>query len=177
MRKGSWTYLVAAALLTGCQSDSKDAKSAPAAEVHSTYTNGQGTLISNGIALETKDVNVRRAFLYFDNSTLVPADNKASLGRQVKLRLVIEDGWNEREGKVALGASEKIETDKGQVVLHEKDLFATTPVIDAEAAKGITLNATVSKTGRENGYFTVFFRVWDKQGDGEIKGSYKLFVE
>jgi hypothetical protein len=169
--------LVAAALFMGCQSDSETDKSASAAEVRPTYTNEEGTLISNGIALETKGVKVSRAFLLFDNSTLVPPDNKTTPGRRVKLRLVIGEGWKELEGKVALGAAETIETDKGQVVLHEKDLFATAPIIDAEAAKAITLNATISKLGRKTPYFLVRFRVWDKQGDGEVKGSYRLYVE
>jgi hypothetical protein len=177
MRKGFWIWLAAAYLLMGCQSDSKADKSRSIPENLPTYTNEEGTLISNGIALETRGVKVIRAFLLFDNSTLVPADNRTILGRQVKLRLVIQEGWKELEGKVALGASETIETDRGQAVLHEKDLFATSPIIDAEAAKAITLNATISKLGRKPAYFLVKFRVWDKQGEGEISGSYKLYVD
>ena len=177
MRKEFWIWLAAAHLLMGCQNDSEAEKSPPIPESLPTYTNEEGTLISNGIALETKGVMVSRAFLLFDNSTLVPPDNTTALSRRVKLRLVLKEGWNELEGKVALGASETIETDKGQVVLHENDLFATTPIIDAEAAKAITLNATISKLGRKPAYFLVKFRVWDKQGEGEIKGSYKLYVK
>jgi hypothetical protein len=90
---------------------------------------------------------------------------------------VVADGWAEEDGQVSLGASETIHTDKGQVVLDEKDLFASTPLLDARAARAITLTATISKLGRHHNNFVVSFRVWDKRGDGEIKGNFKLFVE
>lgn len=169
--------LIEGALLSGCQGDSKGPKSAPLPEEKISYTNKEGTLISNGIALETTGVKVSRAFLLYDNSTLVPPGNKTTEGRRIRLRLLIEKGWKELDDKVALGASQTITTDQDQIVLHEKDLFATTPMMDVEAAKVITLNAAISKLGRKQENLVVSFRVWDKQGDGEIKGSYKMFVE
>lgn len=169
--------MAAGLLLGGCKSDSEAPKNAPAAAERISYTNEEGALISNGIALHTDGVRVSRAFLLYDNSTLVPPGNKTTQGRVVKLRLVVDSGWVEQDGRVSLGASETIRTDKGQVVLEEKDLFASTPLIDARAAKAITLTATISKLGRRHNNFMVSFRVWDKKGEGEIKGSYKLFVE
>ena len=134
-------------------------------------------LISNGIELEAKGVKISRAFLLYDNSTLVPPGNKTIEGRPVKLRLVVEEGWKEIEGKVALGASETIQTDKGQLVLHEPDLFAKDLIFDTAAAKAITLTATISKLGRKQNHFIVSFRIWDKNGTGEVKGHYKLYVQ
>lgn len=177
MRKAILTVMVAGSLLMGCKSDSKGEKSAPAAEERISYTNGQGALISNGITLQTRDVQVSRAFLLYDNSTLVPPGNKTTVGRAVKLRLLVEKGWTEEDGKVSLGASETIRTDKDQVVLDEKDLFAATPPLDARAARDITLTATISKLGSRQHHFVVSFRVWDKRGSREIRGSYRLFVE
>jgi hypothetical protein len=177
MRKVILLTLAAGHLLTGCKSDAEGDKSTPVPEERISYTNEDGTLISNGITLEIKDVKVSRAYLLYDNSTLVPPDNKTSEGRPVKLRLVVEKGWREEDGKVSLGASETIRTGKGQVVLDEKDLFANTLLLYAEAAKTITLTATISRLGRPHQHFVVSFRVWDKNGSGEIKGSYKLFVE
>lgn len=177
MRKLLLTVIAAGCLLTGCKNDSEGPQSAPAIEDSISYTNAQGTLISNGIALETKDVKVSRAFLLYDNSTLVPPGNKTTEGRVVRLRLVVEDGWAEEDGRVSLGASETIRTDKGQVVLDEKDLFVSVPLLDALAARAITLTATISRLGRRPNHFVVSFRVWDKRGSGEIRGSYKLYVE
>lgn len=169
--------ILAGALAIGCRNDSEGSGNAPPAEERISFINKEGKLISNGIALETKGVKVSRAFLLYDNSTLVPPGNKTSEGRPVKLRLLVEEGWVEEENNVSLGASETIRTDKGQVVLHEKDLFASTPVLDARAARSITLTATISRLGRRHNNFVVSFRVWDKRGKGEIKGRYKLFVE
>lgn len=161
----------------GCQSDSKEDQSAYAPKEQPTYTNEQGTLISNGIALEATGVKVRRAFLLYDNSTPVPPGNTTSPGRTVRLRLVVDSGWRKEDGQVSLGASEIIRTDKDQVVLDEKDLFAASPSLDARAAQEITLTVTLSKLGRGQRHFVVSFRVWDKKGSGEIKGSYKLLVQ
>jgi hypothetical protein len=172
-----FTLMAAGGLLIGCQNDSEAPNSAPAPEDRITYTNKEGTLISNGIALETKGVKVSRAFLLYDNSTAVPPGNKTAEGRVVRLRLLVDNGWAEEDGRVSLGASETIHTDKGQVVLDEKDLFAGMPLLDARAARAITLTATISKLGRHHNNFIVSFRVWDKRGPGEIRGSYKLVVE
>lgn len=177
MRKLLLTVMAAGSLLYGCKNDSAAPKIAPSAEDDTSYTNAQGALISNGIALQTKDVKVSRAFLLYDNSTLVPPGNKTTEGRIVKLRLVVDSGWAEKDGRVSLGASETIRTDQGQVVLEEKDLFADTPLLDARAARAITLTATISKLGRRHNHFIVSFRVWDKRGPGEMTGSYKLMVE
>ncbi len=57
------------------------------------------------------------------------------------MRLIIGDGWKEQDGKVSIGAAEKIETNDGEVILDEKDLFAAMPVINADDAKFITLTA------------------------------------
>lgn len=169
--------MAAGCLLAGCKSDSEAPKSAPAATERISYTNKEGTLISNGIALHANNVKVSRAFLLYDNSTLVPPGNQTTEGRAVKLRLVVDSGWVEQDGQVSLGAAETIRTDKGQVVLEEKDLFASAPLLDARAARAITLTATISKLGRRHNNFMVSFHVWDKKGEGEIKGNYKLFVE
>ena len=177
MRKLLLTVMAASSLLYGCKNDSAAPNSAPAAEDSISYTNAQGTLISNGIALQAKEVKVSRAFLLYDNSTLVPPGNKTTEGRVVKLRLVVDSGWAEKDGRVSLGASETIRTDKGQEVLDEEDLFAATPLLDARAARAITLTATISKLGRQHSNFIVSFRLWDKRGPGEITGSYKLVVE
>lgn len=132
--------------------------------------------VRNNIQLQSSGLKVGQAFLLYEDGTLVPADNITNVGRPVKLRLIIDGGWNEQDGNVFIGASEKIETSDGQVVLDEKDLFANTPYVSAEAAKYITLTATISGLDKLYDYFLVSFRVWDKKGKGEATGSYKLYI-
>ena len=132
--------------------------------------------VRNNIQLQSSGMQVSQAFLLYEDGALVPADNITNVGRPVKLRLIIDGGWNEQDGNVFIGASEKIETSDGQVVLDEKDLFANTPYVSAEAAKYITLTATISGLDKLYDYFLVSFRVWDKKGKGEVKGSYKLYI-
>jgi len=93
------------------------------------------------------------------------------------MRLVIGEGWKEQDGRVSIGASEKIETSDGEVVLDEKDLFAAMPTLDANDAKFITLTANISRLDKLYDYFLVSFKVWDKNGSGEISGNYKLYIK
>jgi hypothetical protein len=132
----------------------------------------------NDISIETKgSVEVYRAFLSFESGDLVPSSNVTSPGKPVYLNLNVTKGWKEDEGTVALGASERISSDNGTVFLDEPDLFQNYNSISAEDAKFIRLKAVVnSKTGPIK-YFVVDYKVWDKNGDGVITGSYKFYVE
>jgi hypothetical protein len=93
------------------------------------------------------------------------------------LRLIIDNGWKEQDGKVSIGASEKIETSDGEIVLDEKDLFAAMPEINADDAKFLTLTANISRLDKLYDYFLVSFQVWDKNGTGQINGNYKLYIK
>jgi hypothetical protein len=136
------------------------------------------TQFLNDISIEPKGgVEVYRTFLSFESGDLVPFSNVTSLGKPVFLNLNITKGWKEDEGTVSLGASERISSDNGTVFLDEPDLFQNYNSISAEDAKFIRLKAVVnSKTGPIK-YFVVDFKVWDKNGDGVITGSYKFYVE
>jgi hypothetical protein len=133
--------------------------------------------IRNDIDLESKGVSVLQAFLLYEDGTLVPESNETGVGKPVKMRLIIDSGWKEQNGKVSIGASEKIETNDGGVVLDEKDLFAAMPSINADDAKFITLTANISRLDKLYDYFLVSFKVWDKNGTGQITGNYKLYIE
>ena len=144
--------------------------------------NVQGTNVAskirNGIELQSKgNLNVSQAFLLFDDGSLVPSSNQANVNQQVNLRLIIEEGFTESNGKVEIGAAEKIETNTGQVLLDEKDLFHDLGEIEPERAKMLTLNAVITRLDKLYDYFVVSFRVWDKKGDNEITGSYKLYIQ
>src|SRR5687767_5581654 len=88
---------------TDNKSDNKtDSTSAP-----SEKTNKK---IRNKISFNSTGVTVQQAFLMFEDGKLIPDDNKVEIGQKVNMRLII-DGWEPVDGKVFLGASEKIETD------------------------------------------------------------------
>jgi hypothetical protein len=134
--------------------------------------------IKNGIELKTKgDLKVSQAFLLFEDGTLVPSSNEAKVNQKVNLRLVIDGGFTEKNGMVEIGAAEKIETNSGELLLDEKDLFRDLGEIEANRAKMLTLNAVITRLDKLYDYFLVSFRVWDKNGDGEINGSYKLYIQ
>ncbi len=138
-----------------------------------------GVRISNEIELQADGVKVDKAYLLFKDGTAVPAGNIVDFSQPVKLILVIDSGWNEENGKVKLGASEKIEAENGDILLDEKDLFSSFPEegISAQDAKFITLTATImlKKKITPLTTFYVYFRVWDKAGEGFLQGRYKLY--
>lgn len=137
-----------------------------------------GARVYNGIILKTNGVKVEKAYLLYEDGEPVPDANVVEFTQPVKLVLSILEGWKEENGMVNLGVSEKISTEKGEVLLDEPDLFAKyetgMPIADANRltiiAK-IILKTTVPPLTT----FTVSFRVWDKNSDHFIEGSYKLF--
>jgi F0F1-type ATP synthase beta subunit len=139
-------------------------------------TNTSYTKIRNDIQLQAKGLKVSQAFLVYDNGSLVPENNPTGVGVPVNLRLIIEGGWQPKDGRVLVGASERIESSEGEVLLDEKDLFHDISSVSPEEAQYITLTATISKLNKLYDYFLVSFRVWDKNGEGEVTGNFKLHL-
>ena len=141
-------------------------------------TSDGSSKIRNGIEINTKgNLKVSQAFLLFEDGTLVPPSNEAKVNQPVNLRLIIEEGFAESNGMVEIGASEKIETNTGQVLLNEPDLFKDLGEIEANRAKMLSLKAVITQIDKLYDYFLVSFRVWDKKGNGEITGAYKLRIQ
>ena len=146
-------------------------------EVTGTAEVKDGARVYNNIQLNASGVKVDKAYLLLDNGQRVPDDNFVNFNGPVKMQILIDSGWVEENGKVLLGASEKIVTEKGEVVLEEADLFQKYPDgISTEDSKSIYLSASVKlKEGIPPTSFTVSFRIWDKKGNGFVEGSYKLY--
>jgi hypothetical protein len=136
-----------------------------------------GARLYNNIELFPKGVKVSRAYLLLDNGERVPDDNFVDFKSPVKLQLLIDSGWVETNGRVLLGASEKIISETGIVLVDEPDLFQKYPEgITPEDARSIFLSASLKlKEGMPPTYFSVVFRVWDKNGNGSVEGNYKLY--
>lgn len=138
----------------------------------------EDAIIYNGILMKANKVNVNRAYLV-ENLTgdKVPNDNFVSFRQPIKLVLLINDGWKEEDGRVYLGVSEKIVDEDGDVILDKADLFENyTDGVSADDAKiiGITANILLPENSPPT-RFKVYFRAWDKKGDGSIEGSYTLY--
>jgi hypothetical protein len=113
----------------------------------------------------------------FEDGRLVPEGNKVEVGQKVNMRLIIKD-WDAADGKVYLGAAEKISTDEGTVVLDEQDLFAAYPDgVNQTDAGIITLSAVITGVDKLFKYFEVGFRVWDKKTNENVTGSYRLYLK
>ena len=136
-----------------------------------------GARVYNNIKLTNFKTNLEKAYLVFEDGSRVPDDNFVDFSQPVRLMLEFDGGWREENGKVMLGASEKIIAENGSVILDEPDLFQKYPDgINIRDANTIHLSANIKL--RENAAptsFSVQFRVWDKNDEGYIEGSYMLF--
>ncbi len=148
----------------------------PARDHDATSSDIARNTISNNIQLEVRNLDVSRAVLVNEQGNPVSSNNTTDVNKPLKLRVFINNGWVAKKGKVALGAYQKIETFQKQVVLEEKDLFEEIGPISSEEAKIITISANIKKIYRKKDSFHVSFRIWDKNGTGNIEGSYKLIV-
>ena len=136
-----------------------------------------GARIYNNIQLKTSDIKVEKAYLFLESGEKVPDDNVVDFNGKIQLRLQMATDWKEENGKVLLGASEKILNEKGDVVLQQDDLFEKYPDgVSVKDSKVIFISAILKlKEGTPPTSFTVYFRVWDKRSDAFVEGSYQLF--
>jgi hypothetical protein len=147
-------------------------------EVKGTAVVKDGTRIYNDIELTANKIKVSKAYLVFKDGAAMPEGNLVDFTKPVNVQLVIDEGWKEENGKVLLGAAEKITAEDGTVILDEKDLFSGRydDGISVADAKNIGLTASLTlKKDLPPATFTVSFRVWDKKGEGFVEGSYKLY--
>lgn len=135
-----------------------------------------GSKIRNGVQVKATGLKVSQAFLVDQSGNLVPDDNLVKVNEYLTLRLFI-DGWTTKAGMVNLGASEKLETSEKEIILDEKDLFAGNEQVTAEDAKVIALKVVLTGVNKLYDYYLVTFRVWDKNGTGEVTGSYKFNIK
>lgn len=134
--------------------------------------------IYNKIMMEAKKLKVQKAYLILDNGDAIPENNGVDFKSPVKMIIKIDSGWTEKDGKVMIGASEKIMTENGTVLVDEPDLFAENAGATPEDAKTISLSATIRvREGSPPTSFIVSFKIWDKNGEGQIEGSYKLYTK
>ena len=140
-----------------------------------------GAVIYNGIELESQGLHVKEAYLVYTKSgQMLPGNNQTDFREPIGLRLVVDSGWTVEDGNVYPGASEKMVSEKGNVLLNQEDLFQKYNgggAVAAADAKYITLSVSLKGNADNSKSFTVEFRVWDKKSEGFVKGKFKLFLE
>ena len=138
----------------------------------------QKSKIRNGIDIQAKGIEVEQAFLITDDGSLLPEDNKVKVNQKIRLRL-IASGWTEKNGRIFLDASERVETNEGNVFLNEKDLFRDyQDGLSPEDAKFITLSVVITQIDKLYDYYRILFQVKDKNDEQKsVEGSYKLYIE
>lgn len=137
-----------------------------------------GATIKNDIEIEATAVKLKEAYLVDANKEPL-TENKAKVGEKIYAVIILDTGWVKENGRSFIGASERVSTPAGKVIVNADDIFKDyeTEGIDQKDASYITLSAVISQAdeGLEN--FVVQFRVWDKKGSGEVKGKYKFRLE
>jgi hypothetical protein len=175
--KTSLVLLLLPLLLTSCEFNCQvGSKTNPEDDKSKAVMQG-GTAVYNGIKLQANNVKVEKAYLIFENGQRLEEGNFIDFTSPVKLILMIDEGWVAENGKVSLGAAEKITVERsGEVLLDEADLFTKYSDGISEAdAKVISLTAILKFNNPiPPTTFTVSFKVWDKKGNGVIEGSYTL---
>ena len=137
-----------------------------------------GALIKNDIDLEVTGVKLSEAYLTDANNNLL-TENIAGVGEKIYLVIKLDTGWVKENGKTFIGASERITTLAGRVVINADDIFKDYEItgVDSNDAKVLRLSAVITEADPNLNDFTVQFRVWDKRGSGAIKGKYKFSLK
>jgi len=80
-----------------------------------------------------------------------------------------------KDEKVYVDAEEQIATSNGKQLLDQRNLFkGYANGLSSEDAKALTLSARITAIDKWYDYFTVTFRVWDRQSQNEISDSYNF---
>jgi len=137
-----------------------------------------GAVIKNDIDVEASGVKISEVYLMdADNNYLT--ENITRLNEKIYLVIKADTGWVKENDLSFIGASERISTASGHVIVDAANIFKDyeTTGLPADKAHLINLSALITEAdpGVEN--FVVQFKVWDKKGKGEVKGKYKFGIK
>lgn len=132
-----------------------------------------GAIIKNDIDIEVTGVKLKSAYLVDADYNPLP-ENKTRVGEKIYIVIKTDTGWVKENGKSFIGASEKILTSAGRVVVSADDIFKADELtgLDAKDAGVVSLSALITQADPGIDNFEVRFRVWDKKSLAEIKGKY-----
>ena len=137
------------------------------------------SLLYNGIQLRASGIKVNKAYLVTNdgNGERIGEDNIIDLKKGVKLLLLVSNDWKTTDDHVWLGASMNVNTETGEKILEQEDMFAAyekegLPAKDANII-GMSVRFKEQLASLPLSY-DVRFRVWDKKGEAFIEGSYTI---
>lgn len=167
-------------LLSGCEFNcsvggNKTVKTKPVTSSDQTPLNG--AVIKNDIDIEATGVKLNAAYL-MDARKRPLTENITSVGEKIYLYLETDTGWVKQNGKSYLGAAERLATANGNVIVDAPDIFRDYDEsgLPARESEVVTLSAVLTRADPSVDHYVVRFRVWDKKGSGEIKGSYTFKI-
>lgn len=175
MKKITWLYMIAFYIVAGSCTftvgDKKEGvKTKPVTSSDNTTLNG--ATIKNDIDIDVTGVKLNSAYLV-DADYKPLSENKTRIGEKIYVVLKMDTGWVKESGKSFIGASERILTSSGKVVVSADDIFKDYEAtgLDAKDAKVVSLSAVITEAESVNN-FEVQFKVWDKKSAAEVKGKY-----
>lgn len=180
-KKYAAVFLLISLFLSSCEFKCSVGGDAGKKEEKSTAKIKNGTALYNDIELTaTGGVQVNRAYLVNEKNEKIPPGNFVSPFEKTYLSIYVDSGWTVTEGRSYLGASQKVVTDRGVVLMDNPDLFSSMDAAGADPkdAKIVSLSVWLKLPEKAPpASFTVSYRVWDKKGTGSISGQYKLFTK
>ncbi|QIG88755.1 hypothetical protein G6R40_03300 [Chryseobacterium sp. POL2] len=133
--------------------------------------------IRNGIQWEeTGGVKVESAFLMLESGEIISDENTVKPDERFKLVLKIS-GWKAENGKVQIGAIEQVHDANRPVPLEGADLFGGNDALPEETAKVISLKMGIPAASAIYEVYQTDFKVWNKNADQYITGSYRFKVK
>ena len=146
------------------------------AEKNETKQETKSSALQNGITTIEKGLKIDHAILLHADETPLSAANEVTIGEEILCRLNVS-GWKAENGKVKIGAGQTIETESGDLVLDQKDLFSTLESADLEAVGEVTLKATFTEAHESLRNFIVRFKIWDKVSNAQVTGQYNIHLK
>jgi hypothetical protein len=137
----------------------------------------RGNILNNIVLEKVNGFEITSAFLADEKGNLIHPQNIIPTGYPVFLTIRVQEGWTVYKGFVSPGATQTIFTHNNEPVLQSPDLFANIPRVKKEDAGTLRLKTLITATRSDIRHYTIRFRVWDKKGEGEITGHYRLRVQ
>ena len=171
--------LLIAIILTSCEFKCSVGDTTAEKEGKGKPVEKNGMLLYNGIKLEAKEVSIKKAYLVVndDSGEMVDDGNFVDIKKGVKLIIRTGDGWQVTDDRVWLGASMKVYSETGELLLDKPDMFSSYDETGITAEDSKTLALSVYFTKFENKQpvsLDVVFRVWDKKSSAQVEGSYTV---
>ncbi len=148
-----------------------------ACSINSCKQQSKNEKIKNGIEIREDGLHVESAFLTKSDSSAINNDNKVQPGELICLRMII-NGWEEKEGKIFMDASQKVITNSGKTLAINPSIFGIKLIYGTvpSGADHVLLYQKIGEVDKSVDYVLISFKVWDKTSNKSVTGSYKLHV-